>query len=77
MWNVVVIIMKLLLLLVGVAAVGIFLVPRLSRRVSGLPTSQSLIAFTVVIVLLFGWAVEELGQMTAITGAFTPGWLAR
>jgi Kef-type K+ transport system membrane component KefB len=63
-----------MLLYIGIAAtLGFWLLPRLSRRIDRLPISQGLIAFTVVMILLFGWTAEELGQMAAITGAFLAG----
>jgi Kef-type K+ transport system membrane component KefB len=54
-------------------ALGLWLLPKLSQKVSAMPISQGLIAFTIVIMLLFGWAAEELGHMAAITGAFLAG----
>jgi Kef-type K+ transport system membrane component KefB len=63
-------------LFLGVAAVlGWVVLPKASRRVSKLPVSQGLIAFTMVTLLLYGWAAEELGGMAAITGAFLAGLL--
>ncbi len=61
-------------LFLGIATtLGFWLLPRLSRRIDRLPISQGLIAFTVVMILLFGWTAEELGHMAAITGAFLAG----
>lgn len=61
-------------LYLGVAALlGWYFLPRLSRRVSSLPISQGLIAFTFVIILLYGWTAEMVGHMAAITGAFLAG----
>jgi Kef-type K+ transport system membrane component KefB len=61
-------------LFLGIAAtLGFWLLPRFSQRVDRLPISQGLIAFTVVMILLYGWAAEELGHMAAITGAFLAG----
>jgi len=46
--------------------------------VDRLPISQGIIAFTLVITLLFAWAAEVIGSMAAITGAFLVGlFLAR
>lgn len=52
---------------------GRLLLPRASRRVHSLPISQGITAFTIIVILLFGWAAEELGGMAAITGAFLAG----
>lgn len=57
------------------AASGWVALPKASRRISKLPVSQGLIAFTIVTLLLYGWAAEELGGMAAITGAFLAGLL--
>lgn len=65
--------MALFLLLAG--GLGWLLLPLAARQVTGLPISQGLTAFTVVMVLLYGWAAEELGGMAAITGAFLVGLL--
>ena len=67
------IILEMLLYLVAVLVLGMFLLPTLSRIVKNLPISQGLIAFTIVILCLFGWAAEELGNMAAITGSFLAG----
>lgn len=57
------------------AALGWVALPKASRRVGKLPVSQGLIAFTLVTLLLYGWAAEELGGMAAITGTFLAGLL--
>jgi Kef-type K+ transport system membrane component KefB len=65
--------LRMVLFLVGGTAVGMWLIPRLSRKVSELPISQGVIAFTMVVILLYGWASEYLGSMAAITGSFLAG----
>jgi len=73
--NVLKIVLEMILFL-GVATIlGTFLLPTLSRIVRNLPISQGLIAFTIVVILLYGWAAEEFGNMAAITGAFLAGLL--
>jgi Kef-type K+ transport system membrane component KefB len=63
-------------LYLGLAGVlGWVVLPKASRQVSKMPVSQGLIAFTMVTLLLYGWAAEELGGMAAITGAFLAGLL--
>jgi Kef-type K+ transport system membrane component KefB len=58
--------------------VGLFLLPRLVIWVERLPISQGIIAFALIITLLFAWAAEVIGSMAAITGAFLVGlFLAR
>jgi Kef-type K+ transport system membrane component KefB len=64
--------------LVAAVLIGIYLLPRLAVWVERLPISQGIIAFALVITLLFAWAAEVIGSMAAITGAFLVGlFLAR
>jgi Kef-type K+ transport system membrane component KefB len=59
-------------------AVGLWLLPRIARRVDKLPISQGLVAAAIVLLLLYGWVAEVVGGMAAITGAFLAGlFLAR
>jgi Na+:H+ antiporter len=73
--NVLSVLGRMALYLSLAAALGWVALPRASRRISKLPISQGLIAFTMVTLLLYGWAAEELGGMAAITGAFLAGLL--
>lgn len=58
--------------------IGLFLLPRLVIWVERLPISQGIIAFALIVTLLFAWAAEVIGSMAAITGAFLVGlFLAR
>lgn len=52
---------------------GMWLIPRLTRKIGNLPISQGIISFAVVMILMYGWAAEILGGMAAITGAFAAG----
>ncbi len=67
------VLLRMALFLAAASAVGVLLLPRLSRRVDKLPISQGLVAFALVTLLLFAWAAEALGSMAAITGAFLAG----
>jgi Kef-type K+ transport system membrane component KefB len=49
------------------------LLPRFARRITRLPVSQGLIAFSFVTILIFAWSAEVIGGMAAITGAFVAG----
>ncbi len=70
--------LRMLLFLVVASALGIWLIPRLSRLAETLPVSQGLFAFAFVTVVLYAWAAEVLGGMAAIIGAFMAGlFLAR
>lgn len=69
---------RMVLFLVGATAVGLFVLPRLLRRVSKLPVSHVITAFSLIVCLLFAWSSEALGGVAAITGAFMAGlFLAR
>jgi Kef-type K+ transport system membrane component KefB len=72
------VLLRMLLYLVVAFAMGIWLIPRLSRFAEKLPVSQGLFAFAFITVLLYAWAAEVLGGMAAIIGAFMTGlFLAR
>ncbi len=58
--------------------IGLFVIPTLARWANRLPVSQGIVAFAIVLVLLYAWAAEVIGGMAAITGAFLIGlFLAR
>ena len=67
------VLLRMLLYLAVASAVGIWLIPRLSRFVEKLPVSQGLFAFAFVTMLVYAWAAEVLGGMAAIIGAFMAG----
>lgn len=69
------IVLRMLLYLAVAAALGFWLIPRLSRWADRLPVSQGLVSFSFVVALLYAWAAEVLGGMAAITGAFLAGLL--
>lgn len=76
--NVLGIILKMALFLGIASAIGWWAFPSLIRRISSLPVSQGLIAFTFVTILLYAWLAETMGNMAAITGAFLAGiWFSR
>ena len=72
------VLLRMILFLVVAFALGIWLIPRLSRFAEKLPVSQGPFAFAFITVLLYAWAAEVLGGMAAIIGAFMAGlFLAR
>ncbi len=72
------IILKVLLYLGIASLIGMFIFPKLFSLVNKLPISQGLVAFTFIIILIYGWTAEMFGSMAAITGAFLAGvWLSR
>ncbi len=64
---------KMILYLGASAAIGIYLLPWLTRKVNKLPISQGVTTFAIVILLIYGVAAELLGGMAAITGTFLAG----
>jgi Kef-type K+ transport system membrane component KefB len=76
--SILLIILKILLFLGIASLIGMFVFPKLSNLISGLPISQGLIAFAFVTILIYGWTAATFGQMAAITGAFLAGiWFGR
>ncbi len=52
---------------------GLWITRRALARASRLPVSEGLLASAAVLLLLFAWAAEALGQVAAITGAYIAG----
>jgi len=67
------VLLRMVLYMVVASALGIWLLPRLSRFVERLPVSQGVFAFAFVTMLVYAWAAEVLGGMAAIIGAFMAG----
>lgn len=72
-YDVMLIIFKMIVFLSLSVAFGLWALPWLVRRISHLPISQSLLTFSLVIMLAYGIAAEAFGGMAAITGAFVAG----
>lgn len=64
---------KMLLFLLLSAGFGIWLLPRIVRRVGRLGISQGVVTLALIILLFFGLAAELVGGMAAITGTFLAG----
>ncbi len=67
------VILRMTLFLALSAGFGIWLLPRLVRRVANLSISLGVVTFAIVILLFYGLAAEVIGGMAAITGAFLAG----
>ncbi|NOX62792.1 MAG: cation:proton antiporter [Chloroflexi bacterium] len=67
------IVVRMTLYIIIATAIGMKFFARWSQKVNRLPISQGLMAFVVVMMLLYAWAAEALGGMAAITGAFLAG----
>ncbi len=72
-WSIAWIALRMFLFLGIAAAVGMALLPKVSQKIDGLPISQGLMAFIMVVALFYSWSAEVLGGMAAITGAFLAG----
>jgi Kef-type K+ transport system membrane component KefB len=72
-WNILVIFLRMLLFLALSAGFGIWVLPRLVRRVAQLPISQGTLSLAVVVLLAYGITAELLGGVAAITGTFLAG----
>lgn len=70
LWLVIVLMIVFFIAAIFVAAR--FLTP-LTRFVDKLPISEGVLAFVIVITLLFAWSAEVVGGVAAITGAFIAG----
>jgi Kef-type K+ transport system membrane component KefB len=55
------------------AGFGLWILPRLVRRVSQLPISQGVLTLALVVMIFYGLGAEVLGGMAAITGTFLAG----
>jgi Kef-type K+ transport system membrane component KefB len=67
------VIVAMLLFFIVTIAFGYRILGALTRFVENLPISEGLLAFVIVITLLFAWAAEAVGGVAAITGAFIAG----
>jgi Kef-type K+ transport system membrane component KefB len=64
---------RMILFLLGAAAFGLWVLPRLVRWVGRLSISQGVLAFAIIMLLAYGLAAELVGQMAAIIGTFLAG----
>lgn len=72
-YEILLIILQMILFLVISMMFGLWVLPRLIRYIAGMPISQGILTFSLVIMLAYGFAAETLGGMAAITGAFVAG----
>lgn len=73
--NVLVIIIRMLLFIAIGTLLGMWLLSRACNIINNLPVSQGLVAFAFVMLLLYSWSAEILGNMAAISGALLAGLL--
>ncbi len=72
-WGLVFLVGRMALFLVSATAFGLWVLPSLVRWVGRLSISQGVLAFALVILLLYGLASELVGQMATLIGAFLAG----
>jgi len=65
--------LRMFLFLAAGTAFGLWVLPRLVRRVERLSISQGPLVFAIVMLLFYGLAAELLGQMAALIGTFLAG----
>jgi len=73
--SLIVVVARMLLFFVIAWALGSRFIPRLTHWANRLPVSESLMAFAIVIMMVYAWAAEAGGHVAAITGAFLAGLL--
>lgn len=71
--GILLIVLRMFIFLGFSIAIGLWVLPRLVRRVAHLPISQGLLTVSLVVMLTYGIAAELVGGMAAITGAFLAG----
>ncbi len=67
------VLLKETLFIVLATFVGIFLLPKLIELLDRMEISQGKAAFVIVVILLFSWTAEYLGQLSMIIGSFMAG----
>ncbi len=64
---------KMLLFLVTSVTFGLWVLPRLTKRIASLNVSQGSVTLAIVVLLFYGIGAEIIGGMAAITGTFIAG----
>jgi Kef-type K+ transport system membrane component KefB len=72
-WELLWLAARMTLFLAAAMAFGLWVLPRLVRRVGSLSISQGMLAFAIITLLVYGLAAELVGQMAALIGAFLAG----
>lgn len=73
-WGAVAWIFFRMLIFLGLSViVGLWILPRLVRKITHLPISQGVLTLALVVMLLYGISAEVIGGMAAITGTFLAG----
>jgi Kef-type K+ transport system membrane component KefB len=68
-----IVVFRMVLFLVVATGLGLFVIPHLANWVNDLPVSEGVMAFVIIVTLLYAWSAEVVGEIAAITGAFIAG----
>ena len=71
--SVVTVVLRMGVFLALAILLGTKLIPWLTHWVEELPISEGVMAFVVIVTLLYAWSAEVVGEIAAITGAFLAG----
>jgi Kef-type K+ transport system membrane component KefB len=71
--TLVLLVARMALFLAAATAFGLWVLPYLVRAVGRLAISQGMLAFAIIILLVYGLASELVGQIAALIGAFLAG----
>lgn len=71
--EIAVVLLRMIMFFVVAIGFGVVFLPRLTRWVVRLPVSEGVIAFVVVVTLMYAWSAQVIGEIAAITGAFIAG----
>lgn len=64
---------RMLIVLIGTLILAVVFLPRLAEFSAGLRVSEGLMAVVLASVFLLAWAMEYVGSIASITGAFVAG----
>lgn len=71
--DIALVIARMAVYFVVAVAFGLVILPRLTDLVHRLRISEGVVALAIVVMLLFAWSAEVVGELAAITGAFLAG----
>lgn len=71
--EIIIVLVKMIIFLSLSVAFGIWILPKISRKVQSLPITQGTITLSIIIMLVYSVSAELLGGMAAITGSFIAG----
>lgn len=71
--EILLVLVKMVGFLGGSMVFGLWVIPWISKKISGLPISHGVITLAIIVMLVYGFAAEIVGGMAAITGSFIAG----